>query len=88
VIINEEKTSNIKKEVPLVEAKCTIYETAILNLKRIYHLMELNNLLEGESAFDKLCVLSTNIIDFIIEYQGRQHYEPSQKFGGKKGFYQ
>ena len=27
-------------------------------------------------------------IDFIIEYQGRQHYEPSQKFGGKKGFYQ
>ena len=30
--------------------------------------MELNNLLEGESAFDKLCVLSTNIIDFIIEY--------------------
>ena len=30
--------------------------------------MELDNLLEGESGFDKLCVLSTNIIDFIIEY--------------------
>ena len=57
-----------KKEVPLVEPKCTIYETAILNLKRIYHLMEFNNLLEGESAFDKLCVLTSNIIDFIIEY--------------------
>lgn len=27
-------------------------------------------------------------IDFIIEYQGKQHYEPSSKFGGKKGFYQ
>lgn len=27
-------------------------------------------------------------IDFIIEYQGKQHYEPSAKFGGKKGFYQ
>ena len=27
-------------------------------------------------------------IDFLIEYQGKQHYEPSQKFGGKKGFYQ
>ena len=27
-------------------------------------------------------------IDFIIEYQGRQHYEPTSKFGGKKGFYQ
>lgn len=24
----------------------------------------------------------------LIEYQGRQHYEPSQKFGGKRGFYQ
>ena len=27
-------------------------------------------------------------IDFIIEYQGRQHYESSSKFGGKKGLYQ
>ena len=27
-------------------------------------------------------------IDFIIEYQGKQHYEPSDKFGGKRGFYQ
>ena len=35
-------------------------------------------------------------IDFIIEYQGKQHYEPSNKqhyepsakFGGKKGLYQ
>lgn len=27
-------------------------------------------------------------VEFFIEYQGRQHYEPSTKFGGKKGFYQ
>lgn len=27
-------------------------------------------------------------IDFLIEYQGKQHYEPSGKFGGAKGFYQ
>lgn len=27
-------------------------------------------------------------IDFIIEYQGKQHYEASAKFGGKKGLYQ
>lgn len=27
-------------------------------------------------------------IDFFIEYQGRQHYEPSSKFGGKRGLYQ
>ena len=27
-------------------------------------------------------------IDFIIEYQGKQHYIASPKFGGKKGLYQ
>ena len=27
-------------------------------------------------------------IDFIIEYQGKQHYEASSKFGGKKGLFQ
>ena len=27
-------------------------------------------------------------LDFLIEYQGRQHYEPSSEFGGKRGFYQ
>ena len=27
-------------------------------------------------------------LDFLIEYQGKQHYEPSQKFGGKRGLYQ
>ena len=27
-------------------------------------------------------------VDFAIEYQGKQHYEPSAKFGGKRGFYQ
>ena len=27
-------------------------------------------------------------IDFLIEYQGKQHYEASAKFGGKRGLYQ
>ena len=26
--------------------------------------------------------------DFVIEYQGKQHYEASSKYGGKKGLYQ
>jgi hypothetical protein len=26
-------------------------------------------------------------VDFLIEYQGKQHYEPSAKYGGKQGFY-
>ena len=27
-------------------------------------------------------------LDFLIEYQGRQHYEPVSKFGGRRGLYQ
>ena len=27
-------------------------------------------------------------IDFLIEFQGKQHYEPSAQYGGKRGFYQ
>lgn len=27
-------------------------------------------------------------VDFLIEYQGKQHYEPVSKFGGVRGFYQ
>ena len=59
---------NKKRVVPLVETQSTIYETMIFNLRIIYHLMNLNLLVEGELAFDKLCTLSSNIIDFIIEF--------------------
>lgn len=27
-------------------------------------------------------------IDFLIEYQGKQHYQPVSKFGGTRAFYQ
>lgn len=27
-------------------------------------------------------------LDFLIEYQGKQHYQPVSKYGGKQGFYQ
>ena len=27
-------------------------------------------------------------IDFLIEYQGKQHYQPVSKYGGTKGYYQ
>ncbi len=38
--------------------------------------------------FDFVIFDDTGDIDFIIEYQGIQHYEPRAKFGGTKGFYQ
>ena len=62
------KQLNRKASVPLIETKSTIYETMIHNLRIIYHLMNLNIQVESELAFDKLCILTSNIIDFIIEY--------------------
>ena len=59
---------NKRRVIPLIDTKSTIYESMINNLKIIYHLMKLNLLVEGELAYDKLCILSTNIIDFIIEF--------------------
>lgn len=38
--------------------------------------------------FDFVIFDDDNNIDFIIEYQGKQHYEASAKFGGKRGLYQ
>lgn len=38
--------------------------------------------------FDFMVKDDNGDIDFLIEYQGRQHYEASQKFKGAKGLYQ
>ena len=57
-----------KINVPFVETNKTIYESMIYNLRLIFHLMNLNSPVEGELAFDKLCVLTSNIIDFLIEF--------------------
>ena len=56
------------KDVPLIDPNESIYVTMIHNLKIIFYLMELNYHIEGELSFDKLVILSSNIIDFLIEY--------------------
>ena len=66
--ITVKREINKKRVIPFVETEKTIYESMIYYLRLIYHLMDLNNLVEGELAFDKLCVLTSNIIDFLIEY--------------------
>ena len=59
---------NKAKEKPNIEPKFSIYKSMISNLKIIFYLMEYKNPVEGELAFDKLCILSSNIIDFLIEF--------------------
>ena len=65
-----------------------ILTEAQLNFKMEYSFEGLTSPNGRPLRFDFVVFDDDNNIDFIIEYQGKQHYEPSAKFGGKKGFYQ
>lgn len=65
-----------------------ILEKAELNFKEEYIFPDLKSSNGRPLRFDFVVFDDDGYIDFIIEYQGKQHYEPSQKFGGKKGLYQ
>ena len=59
-----------------------------LNFKMEYMFPDLKSPNGKHLRFDFVIFDDDGNIDFIIEYQGKQHYEPSDKFGGKRGFYQ
>ena len=65
-----------------------ILEKAGLVFKMEYIFPGLNSPGGKPLRFDFVIFDDDGNIDFIIEYQGKQHYEPSQKFGGKRGLYQ
>lgn len=65
-----------------------ILENAGFNFEEEYIIPGLNSSNGRPLRFDFAIFDDDGKIDFIIEYQGRQHYEPSTKFGGKKGLYQ
>ena len=65
-----------------------ILTEAQLNFKMEYSFEGLTSPNGRPLRFDFVVFDDDNNIDFIIEYQGKQHYEPSSKFGGKRGFYQ
>ena len=70
----------IKIEEILIEAN--------FNFKEEYSFPDLTSPNGRPLRFDFVVFDDDGNIDFIIEYQGRQHYEASQKFGGKKGLFQ
>ena len=65
-----------------------ILTEAGLNFKMEYIFPDLKSENGRPLRFDFVVFDEDNNIDFIIEYQGRQHYEASSKFGGKRGLYQ
>ena len=67
---------------------CDILDAAGLVYKEEYSFPDLVSTSGRPLRFD-FCVFDDNgDIDFLIEYQGIQHYEAKSKFGGAKGLYQ
>lgn len=66
---------------------CDILDMAGLNYKEEYSFPDLISSSGKPLRFD-FCVFDDNgDIDFLIEYQGIQHYEAKSKFGGARGLY-
>lgn len=65
-----------------------ILEEAGFNFKEEYIFPDLKSPNGKALRFDFVVFDDDGYIDFIIEFQGKQHYEASSKFGGKKGLYQ
>ena len=65
-----------------------ILAAAGLILKEEYSFEGLNSPNGRPLRFDFAIFDDDGNLDFLIEYQGKQHYEASQKFGGKRGLYQ
>lgn len=67
---------------------CDILETAGLNFKEEYIFEDLVSSSGRPLRFDFAVFDDDGEIDFLIEYQGIQHYEAKSKFGGAKGLFQ
>ena len=65
-----------------------ILKDANLNFRMEYSFEGLASENGRPLRFDFVIFDDDGYVDFIIEYQGRQHYEASSKFGGKRGLYQ
>ena len=53
----------------LILSNESIFQLLSINLKKCFYLVHVGAKIEGELPYDKLMVLMTNIIDFLIEYK-------------------
>ena len=65
-----------------------VLQMAGLPFKEEYSFSDLVSSSGRPLRFDFAVFDDNGDIDFLIEYQGRQHYEESSKFRGAKGLYQ
>ena len=65
---------------------CDILDYAGLHYKEEYSFPDLVSSSGRPLRFDFAVFDDDGELDFLIEYQGKQHYEAINKFGGKSGF--
>ena len=63
-----ETYKTISTAIPDSKVNHTIYESIVFNLKRTFYFLDMDNLIDGRMPYDKLITLTTNFIDFLIEY--------------------
>lgn len=66
---------------------CDILDAAGLPYQEEYSFDDLVSSSGRPLRFDFAVFDDNGDIDFLIEYQGIQHYEPKSKFGGNKGLH-
>ena len=66
---------------------CDILDMAGLDYKEEFIFEDLVSSSGRPLRFDFAVFDDDGEIDFLIEYQGIQHYEPKSKFGGKQGLF-
>lgn len=64
-----------------------ILKEAELNFKEEYSIAGLNSPNGRPLRFDFAVFDDDGDLDFLIEYQGIQHYQAKEKFGGQAGLY-
>ena len=67
---------------------CDILDMAGLSYQEEYSFPDLVSSSGRPLRFDFAVFDDNGDLDFLIEYQGIQHYEAKSKFGGAKGLYQ
>lgn len=65
-----------------------ILEMNDINFKEEYEFADLTSPNKRPLRFDFAIFDDDDNLDFLIEYQGKQHYEAVSKFGGVRGLYQ
>lgn len=65
-----------------------ILEMNEINFKEEYTFPDLQSPNHTPLRFDFAIFDDDGNLDFLIEYQGKQHYEAVSKFGGSRGLYQ